>query len=79
MCVRNSSKTVPDGNGKATAADLGLSRKDIHEARLIRDAEIVSPGIVKATIEEAIKAGEEPTRAKVRRAVMRTARPTQKV
>jgi putative DNA primase/helicase len=26
-------------NGKATVADIGLSRKDIHEARIIRDAE----------------------------------------
>jgi hypothetical protein len=30
---------VADGNAKATAADVGLSRKDVHEARLIRDAE----------------------------------------
>jgi hypothetical protein len=30
---------VPEQNaGKATAADLGLSHKDIHEARIIRDA-----------------------------------------
>ncbi|UIY26037.1 hypothetical protein LZK76_11915 [Rhizobium leguminosarum] len=25
---------VADGNAKATAADVGLSRKDVHEARL---------------------------------------------
>ncbi|MGO7570314.1 hypothetical protein ACC738_22570 [Rhizobium ruizarguesonis] len=28
------SKTVPDGNGIPSAADVGLSRKDVHEARL---------------------------------------------
>lgn len=67
-------KTVPDGNGKATAADVGLSRKQVHEARQIRDAENAKPGIVRRAIDAAMKAGEEPTRAKVRRAVQK-ARP----
>lgn len=31
----------------ATAADLGLARKDIHEARQFRAAEAAEPGIVK--------------------------------
>lgn len=66
---------VPDGNNKATAADIGISRKDIHEARMIRDAEEASPGVVREAIEEAIEAGEEPTRAKVRRAVIKTVKP----
>lgn len=52
-----------------SAADIGLSRKDIHEAREIRDAEQSDPGIVSRTLNEAIEAGEEPTRAKVKRAV----------
>lgn len=56
-------------NAIATAADLGLSRKDIHEARIIRDAESADPGIVRRTLDEAIEAGEEPTRIKVKRAV----------
>jgi NADH:ubiquinone oxidoreductase subunit E len=38
---------VPDENMRATAADLGLSRKDIHEARQVRDAEKSEPGIVR--------------------------------
>jgi hypothetical protein len=29
------------------AADIGLSRKDIHEARIIRDAEQENPGIIR--------------------------------
>lgn len=67
---------VPEQNmPPATASDIGISRKDIHEARQIRDAEEAAPGIVKAAIEEAIEAGEEPTRAKVRRAVARTVKP----
>lgn len=43
-------KAVPDGNSLATAADLGLTRKDIHEARQVRDAELADPGIVKRTL-----------------------------
>lgn len=31
----------------ATVADLGLTRKAVHEARQVRDAEKASPGIVK--------------------------------
>ena len=45
-------KTVPDGNGflKLTAADIGLSRKDKHEARQLRDAEAADPGVVRVRI-----------------------------
>lgn len=43
--------------------------KVIHEAREIRDAEKVDPGIIRRTLDEALDAGEEPTRAKVKRAV----------
>src|SRR5258708_7054100 len=34
---------------KATAADVGLSGKEIHRARQIRDAENRDPGIVRRT------------------------------
>lgn len=67
---------VPNENVETTAADIGLSRKDIHEARIIRDAEKVDPGVIRRTIDAAIAAGEEPSKAKVRRAVLETARPT---
>ena len=60
--------TVPQRNA-ATAADIGLSRKDIHDARQIRDAENADPGIVKRTLDQAINAGKEPTKAKLRKAV----------
>lgn len=49
--------------------DIGLDAKDIHEAREIRDAEETYPGIVRRTLDAALEAGEEPTRAAVRRAV----------
>lgn len=58
-----------------SAADIGLDRKDIHEARIIRDAEKADPGIVRRTVDAAIAAGEEPSKARVRRAVLETARP----
>ena len=62
---------VPKGNiaRPATAAEVGLPRKQIYEAREIRDAEEKDPGIVARTLDEAIERGEEPTRAKVKRAV----------
>ncbi|MBX3579962.1 MAG: hypothetical protein KF723_22390 [Rhizobiaceae bacterium] len=71
-------KTLPDGNTSATTAEIGLSSKDIHEARGIRDAEEEEPGIVKRTLDEAIAAGEEPTRAKVKRATRAKTKPKRK-
>ncbi len=69
-------ETVPDGNGipPATAADLGLSRKDIHEARLVRDAEVAEPGIVSRVVAERLERNEEPTKASVRAAVLAAAK-----
>lgn len=66
----NQFASVPQENS-ATAADIGLSRKDIHEARIIRDAEVIQPGIVKQTVSEALVNGEEPTKALLRRASLR--------
>lgn len=65
---------VPKRNVEPTATDLGLSRKDIYEARTVRDAEQVDPGIVRRTLDEELKAGREPTKAKVRRAVEKLAK-----
>lgn len=48
-----------------------LKPHDLHEARLIRDAEEANPGIVHRTVDEAVASGEEPTKAKVRRAALR--------
>jgi len=65
--------SVPERNAKPTAADIGLTRKQIHEARTIRDAEAREPGIVRRVAQEAIAKGEEPSRSKVRRAVREAA------
>jgi hypothetical protein len=43
---------------KATAADVGLSRKEIHEARQIRDAEKRDPGVVRRTVDAGVAADQ---------------------
>jgi hypothetical protein len=63
---------VPNGNEVTpSAADLGISRKEIHDARQIRDAETTNPGIVRETLNAKIAASEAPTRAAVKAAVAR--------
>lgn len=67
-------KTVVGPNGyepPATAADLGLRRDEIFEARQIRDAELADPGIVERTLSERTEAGLEPTKAALREAINR--------
>ena len=58
----------------ASVGDIGLTHKDIHEARLIRDAEQAQPGIVRDTLESRLAAGEEPTKAALREAVIEAAK-----
>lgn len=53
----------------ATAADLGLRRDEIHDARRIRDAEAAQPGVAARVLEDHVRNGEEPTRAALRRSV----------
>lgn len=62
-------KTIPDGK-TFTAADVGISHKEIHEARQLRDAERDNPGITRRVIDKIVERGEEPTRAAVRREVV---------
>lgn len=60
---------------KPTTADLGLTRKQVHQARELRNAEQRMPGMVKQIVEEKLKAGEEPRRADVKRAISASAGP----
>ena len=73
---------VGDPHVEITAANLGLRRDEIHEARVIRDAEQVDPGIVRRTLDEKLARGEEPTRTALRKmvvdAAMRGLRPERK-
>ncbi|WP_147277338.1 hypothetical protein [Rhodovulum sp. 12E13] len=60
---------APDENTRpSTAAEIGLSRKAIHDARRIRDAEVADPGLVRRTLDAQLERGEEPTRSALRRA-----------
>lgn len=52
--------------GLATTADIGLTYKEIHEARKLRDAERAAPGIVQRAIDARLAAGLEPSRANLR-------------
>lgn len=53
-----------------SAADIGLARKDIHEARQFRDAERENPGLIRRSLDAMIERGEEPTRAALKREVI---------
>lgn len=59
--------SVPERNAKPTAADVGLTRKEVHDARQLRDAEQRDPGVTKRTLDTLVEQGREPTRAAVRR------------
>lgn len=56
------------------ASDIGLTHKDIYEARQFRDAEEADPGIVRRVLDGKLAAGEEPTKAALREAVIEAAR-----
>jgi hypothetical protein len=61
---------VPDENNDVpTVKDVGLTRKQVYEARAVRDAEKKHPGIVRKNIEDKLKTGREPTRADIKRAI----------
>jgi hypothetical protein len=53
----------------ATVIDIGLTRKQVHEARLVRDAEKKTPGTVQQAIDKQLAAGKPPTKADVKRAI----------
>ena len=59
----------------ATAADIGLTRKEIHEARQVRDAEKAEPGIAQRAINAMLERGEEPTKAKLNREIFNKPKP----
>lgn len=69
-------KTVPDENGfsGATAAEIGLDRKQIHDARQIRDAIAEQPGIVRQALNQLLAEGDEPTRTALKRAIQPAAK-----
>lgn len=61
---------IPEENLEPTLSEIGLTGKDIFEAKQVRDAEEAEPGIVRRTLDSLIEAGEEPTKAAVNRAIV---------
>jgi hypothetical protein len=55
-------KAVPDGNSLATVSDLGLTRKAIHEARQLRDAEAAAPGVIRRALDAGWRMARTPPR-----------------
>lgn len=72
----NNEKTTSNAEAVSASA-IGLTHKDIHEARQIRDAEQADPGVVRRTLDSLIQAGEEPTKAALKREIV--ARPEPRV
>lgn len=66
---RGGDRTSKLPDGKFGPSDVGLNDKQLHEARVIRDAEASEPGIVRRTLDKRLERGEEPTRAAMREAV----------
>lgn len=52
-----------DNAKPATAADLGLRRDEIYEARQLRNAERDNPGVIETKLNQMLERGEEPTKA----------------
>lgn len=61
-------KSLPDGK-TFTVEQVGLTSKEIHEARKLRDAERKTPGIAERAIAARLARGLEPTKANLRAAV----------
>lgn len=57
------------GLESARSALADMSLEEIHEARMIRDAEVRDPGIVRRSLDDALARGEEPSREHINRAI----------
>lgn len=48
---------------------MGVSAEDVHEVRVLRDAEAADPGVIERSIGELVADGEEPTKAALARKI----------
>jgi len=62
--------TNQHGEVLPTGKDLGLSYKDVHEARGFRNADATDPGVIERAAESLLENNDEPTRAALRRSVL---------
>ena len=51
-------QAISNGNSRATIDELGLTSKQIHEARQLRDAELQEPGFINKSIDGRLKGCE---------------------
>jgi len=66
---KSGKSNIPNENNTPTVEDIGLTSKQVHNARAVRDAEKAHPGGIRKAIEEKLAAGGEPTRADVTRII----------
>ncbi len=67
---RHGKVEVPKGNLKpATLSQIGISKKEVHEARKVRDVLAKKPDAMRVAVDSIIASGHEPTRAAVNRAI----------
>jgi hypothetical protein len=66
---KSGKSNIPNENNTPTVEDIGLTSKQVHNARAVRDAEKAKPGAIRKAIEEKLASGKEPTRADVNRVV----------
>jgi hypothetical protein len=57
------------GSNLATLAEIGLTKDQIFQARRVRDFEAENPGALRVVLETLLKAGEEPTKAAILKAI----------
>ncbi|MGP9819228.1 hypothetical protein ACTZWW_04365 [Salinarimonas sp. NSM] len=67
--ARPGNPNFSEGEKLPSARDVGLQPKDLHEARVMRDAERAEPGVIQRTINRIVERGEEPTRAALKREI----------
>jgi hypothetical protein len=54
---------LPGRKDDPTVSDIGLTYKQVHEARQLRDAEAVDPSVIHRTLDARLADGQEPTKA----------------
>jgi hypothetical protein len=72
--LRRGAEIPKENIGKPTAREAGISPKEMHEARIIRDAEKEEPGIIRRALDKMLESGEEPTRASVKRTALKASK-----
>lgn len=77
--VAGHGRSKVEADNVTTAADLGLRRDEIHEARKLRDAEQADPGAIRRALDGMIERGEEPTRAALKREVIERPAPPRRM